>query len=140
VAPAPYQCKHGKAFDPAKESCPQCDAEPATDDEIVLGEGELLCAEAQRRGLPDSLEVEERLWQGVAYARARKELWVERADSLYAGGAIDEALKAESIAVKWYAEEGKSARSAGEPAMTRERIAAADRADREQARQERGAH
>ncbi len=133
-------CKHGKSYNPAKESCADCDAEPPTPEAPRPGEGELACAEAERLGLPNIYECEARAWESWSFARDRKFKLTELADRLFESmdpDDLDRALKAEAIAAKWGDTEIKAEKLGGAPVIVRERIAAADRADREHARQER---
>lgn len=136
MPPGSYLCKHGRSFDPANESCPDCDAEPAGTEPIVLGDGELLCAEAERRGLPNGFDVEERVVGEWETARARSLKCAAYADTLISMSS-DDAIRWEMAAAKWADTAIKAAKIVAGTVQVRERIAAADRADREHARQER---
>jgi uncharacterized OB-fold protein len=129
-----YTCKHGKTYDPAKDSCPDCDSETAAPEDDQPGEGELACAEAERRGLPDGFTVEARMWEAWQFASQRARLCIERADKL--ADDVEMSVKLEATAAKWADTAIKAAKLGAVNVLTRERIAAADRADRAQAKAE----
>lgn len=137
MAPAAYQCKHGKVFDPAKDSCAQCDAEPSADEDERPGEGEMLCAEAKRRGLPDGFDVEERIVAEWLTACERSEKCATRSDQLADASDMESAIRWEMAAAKWADTSIKAAKIVAGTVQTRERVAAADRADRAQEKAER---
>ena len=149
----PYVCPHGRTFDPAKTSCEECDATPAPIEPIQPGEGELAVAAAAARGLPDGLEVERLTWQ--AFTAARREAREARAlaamcikrGQLHLEADILDTIT-EDAARRWFAQaaafkqtvakaldvQSKLIKLGAVTVQVRERIAAADRADREQAR------
>lgn len=131
-----YTCKHGTTFDPAKGSCPTCDSDDAEPDADQPGEGEILCAEAARRGLPDGLAVELALVEMMHFADGRKSLAAERADLAYDSADLESYARIESSAAKWADTAAKLSKAVQSKVDVRERIAAADRADRAQAKAE----
>jgi hypothetical protein len=64
--------------------CATCNASTDTGPEDVepAGEGEMQCAEADRRGLPDAFEVEARMWNVWRTATRRAETAAAIADKL----------------------------------------------------------
>lgn len=102
----------------------------------MLGEGELACAAAAARGLPDGFAVEERMWQAWKFATDRSEKCAGLADSLFEDSDIDMAVKLEANAAKWADTAIKAAKLGAAAVAIRERIAAADRADRLESQRE----
>lgn len=133
--PGALTCRHGLTFDPAKESCAACDSEAQGPEPVELGEGELLCAEAVRRGLPSGFDVEADVVAAWRAARVRADRCVERSDELMAMDSPD-AIRWEMAAAKWADTAIKAAKIVAGSVQIRERIAAADRADRIQAERE----
>ncbi len=141
-------CAH-KTYDPARDSCSECTALAPTAEEIQPGEGELAVAEAARRGLPDGFEVEGLTWRSFKDARREARECRALAAACFARGRMHLASDvmdptAEDQARRWFAEGAKLKMAVAKAIDTqskliklgavvvqvRERIAAADRADR----------
>lgn len=127
----------------AHVGCSSChvDADaPATDDATPT-EGEQLCEDAERRGLPDALEVEARMWAVWTLATKRAETCAALADQLSRiplGDSppsgypfdLDLAAKFEASAAKWMDVGVKAGKLATAPILHRERQARHDRRQR----------
>lgn len=119
-------------FNAARGECPACAAHPTSpvDPEHELGLGERLCLEADRRGLPDSMMVEDRFWSAWAFQTKRAEACARRADDLYESSNpddIDRAIRLEAAAAKWADSSTKAGKIASGSVTERERLAGLDR-------------
>lgn len=94
-----------------------------------------MCAEAARRGLPDGFDVEELIYAQWRAADARAAHCIARSDEL--SESLDEdAIRWEAAAAKWADTAIKAAKIVATKVDLRERIAAADRADRLESQRE----
>jgi hypothetical protein len=74
------------------------------------------------------------MWEAWQFASQRARLCIERADKL--ADDVEMSVKLEATAAKWADTAIKAAKLGAVNVLTRERIAAADRADRAQAKAE----
>lgn len=116
--------------------CPICLSSPPVV-ESEPGEGERLCRDAERRGLPDAFEVEARMWNVWRMATRRSETAAAIADRLSQfpeDGAepnalfdLDLAAKYEAVAAKYMDVSVKAGKLATVPVLHRERMAEMER-------------
>lgn len=114
-------------FDATRAGCPACADTPPSAAVASPGPGELACAEAERRGLPDALYVETRFWTSWQFMERRAEQCATRADKLFDDGAISEAVRMEAAAAKWADSATKAGKIASASVFERERQAGLDR-------------
>lgn len=96
----------------------------------------MLCLEASQRGLPDGFDVERLVFDAWKNANAQSDKCVRRSDAL-ADIEDSDAIRWEMAAAKWADTAMKAAKIVAAEVQNRERIAAADRADRAQLAAER---
>jgi hypothetical protein len=142
------------AFRPAV-GCAGCASDPAPESTAPkIGEGERLCAEAERRGLPDGMLTEDRMWSVWSTATKRAESAARvavflRSDLESALAAnphltvtdaiasmpdlldyLDLAVKYDAAAAKWMDVSVKAGKQATVSVLQRERAASQERAAR----------
>lgn len=117
-------------FNAARGGCHACVSDPPVAARVERGPGEMLCDEAERRGLPDSMMVEDRFWTAWAFQTRRAELCARKADELYETGSpldLDRAIKLEAAAAKWADSSTKAGKIASASVHERTRLASLDR-------------
>ena len=120
---------HVPRFFADKADCPDCLSDPEAENDEP-GEGERLCAEAEARGLPDAMTVEDRFWVAWAFQTRRAESCARRADALYETedpDDLDRAIKLEAAAAKWADSSTKAGKIASQSVLHRNRMAELER-------------